>query len=80
MNLVEFLKKQGRLTQRERELIVDAWVEASGVFDESATRAAEHRNEAEASIQEACPADRHTYYKMFLSYPFCPYCRERLLS
>jgi hypothetical protein len=43
-------------------------------------RAAEHRNEAEASIREACPADRHEYYNFLLSYHYCPYCGERLLS
>ena len=34
MNLKEFLHKKGRLTKRERELIIDAWIEASRVFDE----------------------------------------------
>jgi len=34
----------------------------------------------DAGHSEACPADRHVYYTAFLSYLFCPYCGERLLS
>ena len=29
---------------------------------------------------EACPAGRHEYYELLLSYIFCPYCGQRLRS
>jgi len=29
---------------------------------------------------EACPADRHDYYRALLDYIYCPYCAERLQS
>jgi hypothetical protein len=34
MNLKEFLEKNNPLTERERELVINAWIEASGVFEE----------------------------------------------
>ena len=63
---------------REEMTISKAGVEV--LFD-LLTRAAEHRNEAEESIREACPAERiHSVYRDNSSYEFCPRCGQRLLS
>ena len=29
---------------------------------------------------KSCPDSWHEYYKLFLSYQFCPYCGERIFS
>ena len=33
-----------------------------------------------SDAQEPYPAEQHDYYKWFLSYQYCPFCGERVLS
>jgi hypothetical protein len=50
-------------------------------FQELQTRAAEHRNEADESIREACSLDEHIHTReVFLKYIYCPFCGLRLRS
>ena len=49
------------------------------VYEALPDRAAELLRAPDArNMGESCPADRHVYFGMFLSYPCCPYCGERI--
>ena len=71
MNLKKYLNNLGSLTKRERKLVIDAWIEASGVFDVGASRADELRNEAVDVGHDGCLSEGHSGSSLICPHPFC---------